>query len=126
MGLDRRRSLGIRGEQAALDYLEAQGYRLLSRNFRQRQGEIDLIMQDGPTLVFCEVKTRSSRAAGAAFESYGPHQQRRITKVAKLYLARNAWSGPVRFDLLALEKVGPEAKYRPYHLIDVLAVNDFW
>ncbi|TMR21000.1 YraN family protein [Nonomuraea turkmeniaca] len=64
--------LGKQGEQIAVIYLEAKGMKILERNWRCRYGEIDIIAEDGPTLVVVEVKTRSSRSHGTALESVNP------------------------------------------------------
>lgn len=99
---------GDAAEAQALAYLQAQGLRLLVRNYRtpgRGGGEIDLIMQapDG-TVVFVEVRQRASGQHGGAAASVGAVKQRRIIFAARHYLMR--WRGewpPCRFDVLALE-----------------------
>lgn len=99
----RAMSLGWRGEDAALGYLEKKGWKMLQRHFRTRQGEVDLVMQDGQTLVFVEVKTRRSRAFGAPEEAVDERKLGRMQAAAEIYLARHPWSGQVRVDMVVIE-----------------------
>ncbi len=126
MGDTDRQELGRRGERSALAYLESLGYRLLSKNFRNRNGEADLILTDQDTLVFCEVKTRRVGLAGSAAESYRSAQRKRLVKLALRYLQRTGWNGPVRFDLLALQQEDSGEFYRLEHLKDVLETDELW
>ncbi|MGB6837955.1 MAG: YraN family protein, partial [Dehalococcoidia bacterium] len=64
-----RRRLGDFGERVAAAHLEAKGYRILARNYRCREGEIDLVAQQGDVLVFVEVRARRGEGAGTAAES---------------------------------------------------------
>ena len=98
---------GDAAEQAALDYLQRQGLRLLHRNFKtpgRGGGEIDLIMRqaDG-TLVFVEVRQRSGAAHGGAAASIGITKQRRIVFAARHYLARLPQCPPCRFDAVLVQ-----------------------
>ena len=113
-----RRLLGERGEQAALTHLNAHGYRLLQRNYRRRDGEVDLILLEQETLVFCEVKTRRGELA---YEQYSPHQRQRMRRMVLAYLARSSWEGPVRVDLIAIEGDPSTPGFRLHHLQDVLS-----
>jgi putative endonuclease len=99
-------TVGRRGEDAALAHLESAGLRLLERNYRCRAGEIDLVMQDGPTLVLVEVRLRSSADYGGAAASVGRAKQRRFTLAAKhLMLTRPEYRRlPARFDVVALDR----------------------
>lgn len=99
-----RTLLGWRGEDAALAYLEKKGWKLLQRHFRTRQGEIDLVMREGKTLVFIEVKTRLSHAFGAPEESVTGQKLERMQAAAETYLARHPWNGPVRMDVVILDQ----------------------
>jgi putative endonuclease len=116
-----RKDLGERGEAAALAYLQDLDYRLLERNHRQRTGELDLILCQQQTLVFCEVKTSRH---GNACEGYSPRQQKRARRLILSYLARSAWSGPLRVDLLALEREPESPHYRVHHFQDVLQFDE--
>jgi len=98
------RQIGEKGEQLALSFLSSQGYLLLERNFRCRLGEIDLIMKDGKTVVFVEVKSRSSRNWGLPQEAVHPRKQAKIRRVAQYYLLLKKISEvPVRFDVVAVD-----------------------
>ena len=83
---DSRKNLGDFGEQAAAAYLIKRGYTLLARKWRCRTGEIDLLMRDGATLVFVEVRTRRDDRLGMAEESVGPTKQAKLIALAYAYL----------------------------------------
>ena len=101
--MDNRRT-GSEYEARAAEYLTAKGYRILEKNFRCRQGEIDLIARDGSYLVFVEVKYRSSLAKGAPAEAVGPLKQRRIRQTAVFYLYSRGLGldSPCRFDVVSI------------------------
>ena len=86
-GAGRRRALGTAGEDTAAAWYEDHGYEVLERNWRRREGEVDLIVRAGRTVAFCEVKTRSSDAFGAGAEAVLPAKQRRIRRLASRWLA---------------------------------------
>lgn len=98
--------LGRRGEDLALQYLEARGLRLLERNYRCRGGEIDLVMLDGTTLALIEVRSRSSSDFGGAAASVGTRKQRRFIVAARhLMLARPQMRKlAARFDVVAVDR----------------------
>ena len=102
---------GDAGEDEALAYLQAQGLRLLQRNYRtpgRGGGEIDLIMQSGDgTVVFVEVRQRSRSDHGGAAASIGFQKQRRIIFAAQHYLLRWHRLPPLRFDVVTIEPDGP-------------------
>ncbi|CAA9218960.1 MAG: Predicted endonuclease distantly related to archaeal Holliday junction resolvase [uncultured Chthoniobacterales bacterium] len=78
---------GFAGETIACQHLRRAGYKVLYRNFRGRTGgELDIVCRDGDTLVFVEVKTRSSEDFGRPFEAVRPDQQRRISRGALAWL----------------------------------------
>jgi putative endonuclease len=93
---------GQHAEDSALAYLQAQGLRLIERNYRCRLGEIDLIMLDGAGLVFVEVRYRSSDRYGGALESVDARKRVRIVSAASHYLASKRIDRPARFDVVAL------------------------
>ena len=86
-GSDRRASLGRAGEDIAATWYEDHGYEVLERNWRRREGEVDLIVRKGRTVAFCEVKTRTSDAYGTGAESVLPAKQHRIRRLASRWLA---------------------------------------
>ena len=98
-----RRDLGAFGERVAAAHLEATGYRIRERNFRTREGEIDIIAERGETLVFVEVRTRRGDALGTAAESVTASKAARIIATAQAY-AQAAENCPAdqRIDVIAL------------------------
>ena len=106
-GAQRRAALGRAGEDAAGRWYEERGYEVLERNWRRREGEVDLIARNGRTVVFCEVKTRTSDAFGTGAESVLPAKQRRIRRLAARWLAElTPASGralvDLRFDVVSI------------------------
>ncbi|HAU31412.1 MAG: hypothetical protein XD78_0469 [Desulfotomaculum sp. 46_296] len=100
---NQKQALGRRGEDEAASYLKKQGYILLQRNYRCLLGEIDIIAKEGRTLVFIEVRARSSDRFGMPQESVNRSKILKIYKVAQYYLkAVQKEEEPVRFDMLAL------------------------
>lgn len=95
---------GARAEQWAAQYLQRQGLKLVAQNYRSRFGEIDLIMQDGPTLVFIEVRLRRNDDFGGAAASIDNRKQQRIIRTARQYLASLARTPPCRFDAVLMDK----------------------
>lgn len=101
---DSRQQLGRWGEQVAATHLEAQGLRILERNWRSARGEIDLVAQEADVLVFVEVKTRRGRAMGLPEEALTPSKAQRLVTLGQMYLADHdlddlSW----RVDLVAVE-----------------------
>jgi len=109
--------LGRRGEDAAADWYEERSYRVLARNWRGTDGEIDLVLRSpGDEVVFCEVKTRASGRFGTPFDAVTAAKQRRLRHLAAEWLRRGRAGGAfdrgraggafggVRFDVAA---VGP-------------------
>jgi putative endonuclease len=84
-----RTEKGVLGELTAIDYLIKSGYVILDKNFRTRYGEIDIIGMDEEYIVFIEVKTRRNFNLGLPCESVTLDKQRRIARMALLYIAKN-------------------------------------
>jgi putative endonuclease len=99
-----RRAVGIDGEQAAADWYAANGYDVLARNWRCRQGELDLILRRGRTVVFCEVKSRTSDAFGAPVEAITHAKRERLRRLAAWWLEHDApfRPGEIRFDVASV------------------------
>ena len=99
---------GMRFEDRARRYLEGRGLRTLRQNFRCRAGEIDLIMRDGDTVSFVEVKYRAGPDYGGAASAIPRRKQRRLIRAALFFLARNPGLGreALRFDALLIEGRG--------------------
>ena len=103
---------GREGEALAESYLQDLGYRLLARRFRLRNGEIDLVMMDGETVVFVEVRSRASAGLGHPFESIGWLKRYHLVRAARLFLMiHRLHDAPCRFDAVAVrfEGSGPPA-----------------
>ena len=96
---------GAQAEALAAAFLERQGVRIIDRNWRCRFGELDLVGQDGDTIVIVEVRLRSLSRFGGAAESIDRRKQARLTAAAQLYLARRR-SAPCRFDAVLLGDAG--------------------
>lgn len=94
---------GARAEERCAELLRGAGLRIIERNWRCRHGEIDLIAEEAGTVVFAEVRMRTSRRYGGAAESVTAAKQARILAAARLYLTRRR-EAPCRFDVLL---VGP-------------------
>ena len=106
-----RQTLGKTGEDLAAAELQRRGYAILARRYRTRHGEIDLVAQDGRTIVFIEVKVRLTSEFGHAAEAVSPHKQRRLVSMADDYLARHRLGDrPCRFDVVAMDgdEAGPQ------------------
>jgi len=96
-----RRAAGAQAESLAMRHLEARGMVVLDRNFRCRGGEIDLVMRDGRTVVFVEVRMRASNRFGGAGESIDARKRGRIVLAARHYLAGRTDTA-CRFDVVLL------------------------
>jgi len=104
-GLKQR--LGQEGEQAACEFLMSKGFLCREQNYRLRGGEIDLIMEEGPYLVFVEVKRRRSLDYGAPEEAVTAAKIRRMTKTALTYITQKQLSQRmVRFDVVTMDEMG--------------------
>jgi putative endonuclease len=98
-----RTGLGRRGEDAAVEHLTGLGMRVVARNWRCRHGEIDVVAQEGQTLVFCEVKTRSGLGFGSPLAAVTPLKLTRLRRLASLFLAETGGHrGPVRIDAVGI------------------------
>jgi putative endonuclease len=99
--------LGRQGEALAVSMLRRRGYRILGKNVRAKFGEIDLVAQDGKTLCFVEIKTRSSTHLGYPEEGVSSEKRQRLARLAQWYLLRYRKSGPIRFDVVSI-LLGPD------------------
>lgn len=103
---DQRRAVGADGEARAAAWYEAAGYSVLDRNWRCRDGELDLVVARKGELVFCEVKTRSSDRFGVPAEAVTRTKQRRLRVLAARFLAEHGGGGgagrSIRFDVAAV------------------------
>jgi putative endonuclease len=95
-------TLGSEGEDLAIQFLRRKGYRIISRNYKNYIGEIDIIAQDGETVVFIEVKTRANDSFGSPFEAVHRKKRQKLRNLALLYLKKQGEELPVRFDVLSI------------------------
>ena len=96
--------LGTFGERVAIAHLEEKGYRIRETNFRVREGEIDIVAEQGDTLVFVEVKTRWGDAMGSAKESIGWRKAQSLLLAAQAYEERHEELPPGRrIDVIAID-----------------------
>jgi putative endonuclease len=101
---DPRRGRGLSAEEAAARTLRRLGYRVRARNVRFRFGELDLVCEHRGTLVFVEVKARTSSDHGHPLEAVTPHKQRQLVRLAEAYLrSLRGPPPPCRFDVVAVE-----------------------
>ena len=95
---------GAAAEGKAAEYLLRNGYELITRNYRCRLGEIDIIARDGDTICFIEVKARVSQAQGLPQEAVGDRKQRQISKAALVFLKENKLlEHKARFDVVSID-----------------------
>ena len=118
------RARGAQIEAAARDHLLAAGLRALAANAQARHGEIDLVMRDGDTVVFVEVRYRRSAAFGGGFASVDAGQRRRLVLAARQFLAthRDLRDAPCRFDVI--DASGDPAAPRLQWLRDAFRADD--
>lgn len=112
-------SLGQEGEGLAVRHLEAKGYRIIERNFKNKIGEIDIVAKDKETLCFIEVKTRQSLSCGMPYESVHYYKQRKMSKLAQSYLIYKYKTCDIlaRFDIVSIYK-DPAGQSTLEHLVN--------
>ncbi|MBT8147897.1 MAG: YraN family protein [Gammaproteobacteria bacterium] len=99
-----RRHFGQASETLALKYLRRSGVKLIARNYQCRAGEIDLIVRDGETVVFVEVRFRNNRQFGSPIESVTPTKRSKIVRCARHFLLHNPELAgfDCRFDIVGI------------------------
>ncbi len=111
-GSAQARDLGNRGEDAAAAWYQANGYEILDRNWRVREGELDIVCTDGNVLVFSEVKARRSARFGGGVAAVDHTKQRRIRTLAMMWLDTSERRyGEIRFDVIDVDAQGHIAPY---------------
>src|ERR671934_2685011 len=121
---DPRRRIGRRGEEIAARALERLGYRIVDRNFRTREGELDLVAARGGTLVFCEVKALVARPGGpgrgpaSPLEAVGPAKRVQVRRLARAWLAARdrRTARELRFDVVGVTLSSDGETLRVDHL----------
>ena len=115
--------LGARGEEAAARLLESRGLRILHRNLRLGRLELDLVCEQGDTLVFVEVKARGAGSLGGPADGLTAQKCERLLRAARQYLSlHDEWSRPCRFDLVAVWQEG--GALRAEHVENALSAED--
>jgi putative endonuclease len=100
--------IGSRGEDVAADVYHRRGYRVVARNWRCRLGELDLVVERGGVLVFCEVKSRRQDVFGGGFEAVTHRKQVKVRSVAEAFLqATGSRPQAIRFDVASVAVRGP-------------------
>jgi len=103
--------LGKRGERIAYNYLRKKGYEVLATNFRFEKTEIDIICRKDKTIVFVEVKTRTTEMHGMPEEAVDSKKQEKIVRTAERFIQANDFlSGDVRFDVVSVLFDGKKEK----------------
>lgn len=112
-----RKYRGDRGEEAAARYLKSQGYEIIERNWRCKEGEADIIAVDEDEIVFVEVKTRSNDGSGLPEEAVTRNKRRRYEGVALSYISENSWirAAAVRFDVVSITLIGEDRAFLRHH-----------
>jgi putative endonuclease len=110
-----RQTLGKSGEDQAAAELERRGYAILARRYRTKHGEIDIVARDRETIVFVEVKARSTGEFGTAASAVTSQKQRRLVSMAWDYLVRHRLGDVAcRFDVVAIDGEGEGAAITVY------------
>ena len=113
----RELDLGASGEAIVSSYLESVGVKVIARNWRIKEGEIDLIARDDGTLIFVEVKSRSSEKFGHPLEAIGREKALRLQRLALAWIAtHDLWGADYRIDCAAVDfsdRLNPVIDYRP-------------
>jgi putative endonuclease len=104
---DARRVVGRAGEDAVAVWYAAAGYEVLDRNWRVREGELDLVVRDADAIAFCEVKTRRGDAFGLPVEAVTARKRQRLRMLAGRWLStHDAGTGSLRFDVASVRPNG--------------------
>jgi len=114
------KQIGSRGEDLASEFLKDAGYRIIARNYKTPIGELDIIAKDGETLVFVEVKARSSNAFGYPFEAVDSRKRHKLKNLALLYLKNQKKNCAVRFDVISITLNGTKKEIE--HIKDAFEV----
>jgi len=117
-----RKEVGARGEKLAADLLKKRGYKIIQRNFRCREGEIDIVAQRGECLVFVEVRTKKNTAFGTPEESVTLSKREKLISLANAYL--QAYDKPPqswRIDVIAVELTPDNRVSRLEHIENAIS-----
>jgi putative endonuclease len=123
-----KKTLGQQGEAAAARYLRWRGYKIIARGDRlKRLDELDIVAVQGKTIVFVEVKTRTSAEVGHPAEAVDAAKQRRLTKLAVTFLKRhNLLEYPARFDVIAITWPADQRRPKIEHIQNAFEAAGLW
>jgi putative endonuclease len=110
------KSLGPQGEDIAIKYLQAKGLKIILRNYKTPIGEADIVAVDKDTIVFVEVKTRSSVRYGEPFEAVNERKRDKLMKIAMYYQKQRGQETKIRFDVVSIKRNGDG--YEINHIMD--------
>jgi putative endonuclease len=113
-----KQNIGRVGEDIASTYLVSKEYNILTRNYRFKRGEIDIIAQKEDKFIFVEVKTRSSNNYGHPEDFVDERKQKEIIKTAEAFLEEQLHEGEIRFDIISVEFQGNDKPPTIYHIED--------
>lgn len=99
----------------AREYLEKQGYKFVTANWKCKGGEVDLVMRDKDWLVFVEVRTRSVTNFGTGGETVAWDKQKKLIRTARVYQQKENFWGDIRFDVVSIE-IQPDGKFELDHI----------
>ena len=117
-----RKALGDWGERVAVQYLQEKSYAILARNWKTRLGELDIVAKDRATIVFIEVKTRTSARYGYAEESVTAQKQRTLRQLAEMFLrAAHQPAAQYRIDVVAIMPTVPGQPPEIRHIVDAVS-----
>ncbi|MDJ1502636.1 YraN family protein [Xanthocytophaga agilis] len=102
MKYSKTKQTGNRGEDQAVEWLQSKGFEIVTRNFRYKRAEIDLIVRKDACLIFVEVKTRSSTEFGEPETFVSSTQRNQIHAAADEYIHNTNWLHDIRFDIIAI------------------------
>lgn len=121
----RHLKLGRAGEDKAWEYLKQKGFKLLARNWSHKRYELDIVCEDGDTVVFVEVKTRGQGMRGQPSDALTPAKMLKLVKAAAFYLSSEQfWDRPCRFDLLSLSAApNTETDFYIHHIEDAFDLS---
>jgi putative endonuclease len=113
-------STGAKGEAAAANFLKRNGYNIVAQNYKADKCEIDIIATHKKTLVFIEVKARSSARYGNPEEAVTPAKQRNMVRAAEIFVEENNWKDEIRFDVISIIP-HPEGTFSIHHICDAFS-----
>src|SRR4051812_2489964 len=122
--MDRRGATGRSAEDLAVALLEGRSYRIVARNWRRPEGELDVVADDGGTCVFVEVRSRTGEEFGHPLESVNPRKRAQIVRAARLYLeAEPTRAAGFRFDVVGVTFFGDGKAPECLHIEDAFQID---